>query len=193
MSPRPSSRSRAMTSNSRSTSAGLSEEVGSSKMTRLASSAERLGDLDELALRRGEPAHLGVERQDVVVAERGRGSPARAGAATAKDRRPGRPSSGRKMFSSTDMSGASEVSCATMAMPARSASRAERHGAGARRRSRSRRRRGLMWPVMTLRQGRLAGAVGAHQAVDLADADLEVRATSARVLSKRFATPMPRA
>ena len=60
-----------MTSNSRSTSIGLSEAVGSSKMMRLGLDAERLGDLDKLALRGGEVAHLDVERQDVFVAEAG--------------------------------------------------------------------------------------------------------------------------
>ncbi len=64
-------RSRAMMSNRRSTSVGLSEAVGSSKMMSSASSAERLGDLDELALgRRTGAGPLDVERQDVLLAER---------------------------------------------------------------------------------------------------------------------------
>ena len=52
-------------SNRRSTSPGLSEAVGSSKMISSASTRERLGDLDQLALRRREPPHLDVERQRV--------------------------------------------------------------------------------------------------------------------------------
>ena len=60
---------------------------------------QRLGDLDELALRRGEVAHLGVERQRVLLPEIGENL---AGAAPhgGRDSRPGRPSSGRKIFSS---------------------------------------------------------------------------------------------
>ena len=69
-----------MTSNRRSTSLGLSDAVGSSKMMRLALSAERLGDLDELALRGGEVAHLRVERQSVLLAEVGEDFARRAGA-----------------------------------------------------------------------------------------------------------------
>ena len=64
-------------SNSRSTSIGLSEAVGSSKMIS-SIDAERLGDLDQLALGGGQVPDLGVERQHVFLAERRQqfGSPA---------------------------------------------------------------------------------------------------------------------
>ena len=109
--------SRAMTSNRRSTSLGLREAVGSSKMMRVGLERERLGDLDELALRGGEVARLRVERDCVLLAEIGENFAAPCRRIAGRDRRPGRPRSGRKMFSSTERSGARLVSCMTMAMP----------------------------------------------------------------------------
>ena len=95
-----------MTSNRRSTSRGLSEAVGSSKMMRSAVERERLGDLDKLALRGRKRADLGCragpsrvlteDRQNSLARRRMRRTTAC----------PGRPSSGRKMFSSTERSGA---------------------------------------------------------------------------------------
>ena len=60
--------------------AGLSEAVGSSKMMSFGLERERLGDLDELALGRGEPADLPVERQGVLLAEAREDLRRRAGA-----------------------------------------------------------------------------------------------------------------
>ena len=91
---------------------------------------QRLGDLDELALRRGKVARLGVERKRVLLPEIAEDLARRAGAWPARDSRPGRPRSGRKMFSSTERSGARLVSCITIAMPASSASRGLRASSG---------------------------------------------------------------
>ena len=70
-----------MTSNSRSTSPGLKDAVGSSKIIRLDVERQRLGDLDELPLRRGELPHFGSERQtDAILTEFGQDLRRRGGA-----------------------------------------------------------------------------------------------------------------
>ena len=121
--------SRAMTSNSRSTSLGLKDAVGSSKMMRLALSASafaistswrcaaersRASASSETACSWPRSARISLARRRIV----------------GRDSRPGRPRSGRKMFSRTERSGARLVSCMTMAMPASSASRGLRTSRG---------------------------------------------------------------
>ena len=85
----------------------------------------------------------------------------------------------RKMFSATDSSRTSVVSCVTVAMPGRHRARGvgESHLDGRRaRRGRCR----LELPGEDLQQRRLAGAVLADQPVDLARAQLESRRRAAR-------------
>ncbi len=121
--------SRAMTSNRRSTSLGLRDAVGSSKIMRLALSASafaistswrwaaersRASASSETACSCPRSARISFARRRIVR----------------RDSRPGRPRSGRKMFSSTERSGARLVSCMTMAMPASSASRGLRTSRG---------------------------------------------------------------
>ena len=136
---------------------------------------QRLGDFDELALRHRQAAHLEVERERRRPARGRRVSPARA-----PHRSTGEPAgprnSGRKMFSSTDRSGARLVSCITMAMPASSASR------GDLRVERAGRVIAYRAAVATHVTGddagerRLAGAVGAEQRMGLAGAQRRLRA-----------------
>ena len=97
---RSSSRRVAITSNSRSTSPGLSDEVGSSKMINSAFQHQRLGDFDQLALGGGKVADLDIEIQRVALAQAFK----RLGGATAHrgvgQAGPARRQTGRKMFSS---------------------------------------------------------------------------------------------
>ena len=158
--------SRAMTSNSRSTSLGLKRGRRLVEDDEVGVERERLGDLDELALRGGK-AGAPPRRAAATCSwpRSARISLARAGASTERDRRPGRPRSGRKMFSSTERSGARLVSCMTMAMPAsQRLARAE----DVQRRAAIEDLAGVAADVTgnDARQRRLAGAVGAQQRMD---------------------------
>ena len=90
-----------------------------------------LGDFDQLPLGRGKMPDLGLQRGQAGLAQEFRMACARRRSA-ARRRRPGRPSSGRKRFSSTLRSGASRVSCITIASPLSSASRADVSARGGR-------------------------------------------------------------
>ncbi len=123
--PRPEARSRPITSKRRSTSPGLSEAVGSSKMRSLARTPSALAI---------STSCFWAEERRRTSTSKGRpslwpsasriSSPVRRSAV--RSSRPGRPSSGRKMFSRTVRSGTRLVSCITIAMPMSSASRVRR-------------------------------------------------------------------
>ena len=136
---------------------------------------ERLGDLDELLLAdpQAADAGLGVEVDAEAGEQRaGRRRPSRGGRGRGRRGSGSRP---RKMLAATLSSGTRLSSWWMMAMPAASASRtpAKRTGAPSIRISPS---SAVLDAGEDLHQRGLAGAVLAHQGVDLAGAEVEVDA-----------------
>ncbi len=133
---------------------------------------QRLQDLDQLALREAEVVHQRVERQRRAPAQVHPPARAPAPAAGASCSAPAMPMRGSMMFSSTDRSGASEVSCVTMAMPR--ADRLARAGE-ADRRAVQQHLAAVRLDVAgdDARERRLAGAVRADQRVHLARLQVE--------------------
>ena len=111
-------------------------------------------------------------------------SPARRRMA-GRDSRPGRPRSGRKMFSSTERSGARLVSCITMAMPASSASRGLRTSSAWPRYTISPASR-RTWPDMTRDSVDFPAPFAPSNACVTPGRRLRRASTSARVCAKLF-------
>ena len=101
-------------------STGVSDAVGSSKMTIAVRNGQRPGDLRQLALRDRQPLDRhGHRRLDAEHAHRLGRAPVHLPVVDASPRRTSRP---RNMFSAIDRSGASMISWCTSTMPRRSAS-----------------------------------------------------------------------
>ena len=184
---RPSSRSVAMMSNKRSTSPGLSEAVGSSKISSSARSASALA-ISTSCRCADERRRTSASSGRAASWPRLPSSSLARRRSALRDSRPGAPSSGRKMFSSTERSGARLVSWVTSAMPAESASRGERKASAVPRQS-SCPRSGRTWPLMTRAKVDLPAPLAPSSACTSPQAADRVAPWSARVLPKAFSMP----